>query len=65
MVQLYGLPTRDGTCASETVICSSCIEKGEKQKLIIPPDCNPYGDFVNVTLNDAVQCNICGAKVNR
>ena len=63
------IPTNQGTGTTETCLCSLCYENleniGYARNLAVKTnDIDPYGDFVDCTGNDALNCCVCGKNAD-
>lgn len=62
-MKLYGLVTKDGTTASETVLCRRHLGKQFKRTVSAQlSDDIPSTQYHDVSGNDAIECGVCGAK---
>ena len=62
-MKLYGLVTKDGTTAGETVLCRRHVAAEFKRAVYAQKsDDISSTQYHDVSGNDAIECGVCGAK---
>lgn len=67
-MKLYALVTKQGTACAEAALCETHLEAhrdriAERTKLLVyPPSDQPTTKWEECSENDAIACDICGAK---